>query len=68
VRNVLRYVKFLHWFLQEQREEVSSMTDLLAVVERGRDNLLHVEEYLARATAGESPLEANAPPAAGGAL
>ncbi len=60
--------QFLHWFLQEQREEVASMTELLAVVERGRDNLLHVEEYLARSAGGESPLEAGAPPAAGGAL
>jgi len=60
--------QFLHWFLQEQREEVSSMTDLLAIVERGKDNLLHVEEYLARKSGGENPLEAGAPPAAGGAL
>jgi ferritin len=60
--------QFLHWFLQEQREEVSSMSDLLAIVERGRENLLLVEEYLARASGGESPLEAGAPPAAGGAL
>ena len=61
--------QFLHWFLQEQREEVASMTELLAVVERGRDNLLHVEEHLGRvAGAGPSPLEAGAPPAAGGAL
>ena len=60
--------QFLHWFLQEQREEVASMTELLAVVERGKDNLLSVEEHLSRATGGESPLEAGAPPAAGGAL
>ena len=61
--------QFLHWFLQEQREEVASMTELLAVVERGKDNLLHVEEHLARAAAGSvNPLEAGAPPAAGGAL
>jgi ferritin len=61
--------QFLHWFLQEQREEVASMTELLAVVERGKDNLLHVEEHLGRAAAeGPSPLEAGAPPAAGGAL
>ena len=26
--------QFLHWFLQEQREEVASMTELLAIVER----------------------------------
>ena len=60
--------QFLHWFLQEQREEVASMTELLAVVERGKDNLLLVEEYLARQAGGENPLEAGAPPAAGGAL
>jgi len=60
--------QFLHWFLQEQREEVASMTELYAVVERGKDNLLHVEEHLSRATGGESPLGAGAPPAAGGAL
>ena len=60
--------QFLHWFLQEQREEVSSMSELLAIVERGRDNLLHVEEYLSRSGGGENPLEAGAPPAAGGAL
>lgn len=60
--------QFLHWFLQEQREEVASMADLLAVVERGRDNLLQVEELLARQSGGESPLETGAPPAAGGAL
>ena len=60
--------QFLHWFLQEQREEVASMTELLAVVERGKDSLLTVEEHLARAAGGENPLEAGAPPAAGGAL
>jgi ferritin len=60
--------QFLHWFLQEQREEVASMTDLLHVVERGKDSLLQVEEYLSRQAGGESPLEQGAPPAAGGAL
>jgi bacterioferritin B len=60
--------QFLHWFLQEQREEVASMTELLAVVERGKENLLTVEEHLSRASGGENPLEAGAPPAAGGAL
>jgi bacterioferritin B len=60
--------QFLHWFLQEQREEVSSMTALLHVVERSRDNVMLIEEYLARESGGENPLEAGAPPAAGGAL
>lgn len=40
---------FLQWFVQEQLEEVSSMQDLLSIVQRaGEDNLLRVEEYLAR--------------------
>jgi ferritin len=60
--------QFLFWFLQEQREEVSSMSSLLAVVRRAGDNLLLVEEHLAREEGGENPLEAGAPPAAGGAL
>jgi bacterioferritin B len=60
--------QFLHWFLQEQREEVSSMSHLLATLERAGDNLLLVEELLARTADEESPLEAGAPPAAGGAL
>jgi bacterioferritin B len=61
--------QFLHWFLQEQREEVASMSALLAVVERARDNLLLVEDYLSRhGGADEAAIEATAPPAAGGAL
>jgi ferritin len=63
--------QFLHWFLQEQREEVASMSALLAVVERASEsNVLLAEEYLARtgASAAEAAAEAAAPPAAGGAL
>jgi bacterioferritin B len=61
--------QFLHWFLTEQREEVSSMSDLLQVVERGRDNLLLVEEYMARAAVGDQGgPEAAMPSVAGGAL
>ena len=60
--------QFLHWFLQEQREEVSSMSALLTVAERSRDNVMLIEDYLAREAGGGSPLEAGAPPAAGGAL
>jgi ferritin len=41
--------QFLQWFVTEQLEEVSSMTDLLNVVKRaGEANLLLVEDYLAR--------------------
>jgi len=59
--------QFLHWFLTEQREEVASMSTLLAVVERGKDNLLAVEQHLASAQPDATP-DATAPPAAGGAL
>ncbi|MBA2331963.1 MAG: ferritin [Actinobacteria bacterium] len=60
--------QFLHWFLQEQREEIASMSALLAVAERSRENVMLIEDYLARETGGASALEAGAPPAAGGAL
>jgi ferritin len=38
---------FLQWFVDEQMEEVSTMEDLLKVVERAGDNLLYVEDYVA---------------------
>jgi bacterioferritin B len=61
--------QFLHWFLQEQREEVASMSDLLSVVERALEsNILLAEDYLARNPVGDQGEAANAPPAAGGAL
>ena len=60
--------QFLGWFLQEQREEMSSMSELLAVVERASSNLLQAEEYLARTQVGDAGVDAGAPPAAGGAL
>ncbi|MDX1644280.1 MAG: ferritin [Thermoanaerobaculia bacterium] len=42
-------VRFLDWFVNEQLEEVSTMSDLLSLVRRaGEAGLLHVEEYLAR--------------------
>ena len=61
--------QFLHWFLQEQREEVSSMSALLSVVERASESsILLAEDYLARNPVGDQGEAANAPPAAGGAL
>jgi ferritin len=60
--------QFLHWFLEEQREEVSSMSSLLRTVERAGDNLFLVEQFLASAGASEGGPEATAPAAAGGAL
>jgi bacterioferritin B len=60
--------QFLHWFLQEQREEISSMAALLTVVERSRDNVMLIEDFLAREAVGDEGVDAGAPPAAGGAL
>ena len=60
--------QFLHWFLQEQREEISSMAALLTVVERSRDNVMLIEDFLAREVVGDEGADAAAPPAAGGAL
>jgi bacterioferritin B len=60
---------FLGWFLAEQREEVASMSALLAVVERATtSNLLLVEDYLARQAAVAAAPSEPAPPAAGGEL
>lgn len=39
---------FLQWFVNEQLEEVSTMSTLLNVVRRAGENLLQVEEYLVR--------------------
>ncbi|MGD0167788.1 MAG: ferritin [Gaiellaceae bacterium] len=59
----------MHWFLQEQREEESSMTALLATVERAmQSNILFAEESLARLPIGDQGVSTAAPPAAGGAL
>lgn len=61
--------QFLGWFLEEQREEVASMADLLAVVDRASvENMLLVEDYLARAQATAAEPTSTAPPAAGGVL
>ena len=60
--------QFMQWFIKEQIEEVSSMSDLLRVVERARDNPLLAEEYLARESPGEEGADPTAPPVAGGAL
>ncbi len=60
--------QFMYWFLQEQREEISSMSALLQVVERLKGNVMLVEDYLVREAGGVAAAEVGAPPAAGGAL
>ena len=41
-------INFLQWFLTEQLEEVSSMDNLLKIVQRAGSDLLQADEYLAR--------------------
>ncbi len=57
--------QFMQWFVKEQVEEVALMGDLLNVVERSQDNLLLVEDYLARERPGEEGTDPTAPPVAG---
>jgi bacterioferritin B len=60
--------QFVQWFLKEQVEEVSTMSSLLAVVQRSPDNANFVEDYLARERGGSEGADPTAPAAAGGAL
>src|SRR6476659_1746754 len=60
--------QFMQWFIKEQVEEVSSMSDLLKVVQRAKDNPLLAEEYLAREASGAEGADPTAPPVAGGAV
>ncbi len=51
----------LSWFVKEQLEEVSSMDNLLKVVQRaGESNLIHVEDYLIRLHGKTAKMEAEA--------
>ncbi|MGB8020446.1 MAG: ferritin [Candidatus Nanopelagicales bacterium] len=59
--------QFMHWFLKEQVEEVSSMSTLLQVARRVGENVMLLEDYLARES-GSSGFDPTAPAAAGGAL
>ncbi len=60
--------QFMQWFIKEQVEEVSSMSDLLKVVQRAAGNPLMAEEYLAREQVGDAGTDPTAPKAAGGRL
>jgi ferritin len=57
--------QFLQWFLREQVEEESTMSDLLDVADRVRDHPMSLEEYLARETPGAHGDDPLAPRAAG---
>ena len=56
--------QFMQWFIKEQVEEVATMSDLLAVVTRNRDDIEDIEEYVAREQSGP-PDDPTAPREAG---
>lgn len=56
--------QFMQWFIKEQVEEVATMSDLLTVVTRSKDDVNDIEEYVAREQSGEGA-DPTAPPIAG---
>ena len=60
--------QFMQWFIKEQVEEVSSMSSLLTVVERSRENPMLAEEWLAREGSTGEGADPTAPTVAGGAV
>jgi ferritin len=59
--------QFMQWFIKEQVEEVATMSDLLRVVERSRDDPMEIENFVAREHPGEESEDPTAPHAAGAA-
>lgn len=57
--------QFMQWFIKEQVEEVATMSDLLRVVERSRDDVMEVENFMAREHAGAEAGDPTAPKPAG---
>ena len=57
--------QFIQWFIKEQVEEVATMSDLLRVVERGRDAPMDVETWMAREHGGSASADPTAPRPAG---
>ena len=58
--------QFMQWFIKEQVEEVSKMSDLLAIVRRSTHDLETIEDYVLREVKPESA-DPTAPSIAGGA-
>jgi bacterioferritin B len=56
--------QFMQWFIKEQVEEVSKMSDLLAVVRRSASDVEQIEDYVKRETVAES-VDPTAPRIAG---
>ena len=56
--------QFMQWFIKEQVEEVSKMSDLLAVVRRSAHDVEQIEDYVKRETLPEG-VDPTAPRIAG---
>ncbi len=56
--------QFMQWFIKEQVEEVSKMSDLLAVVTRSKGDVERIEDWIAREESGAGS-DPTAPPIAG---
>ena len=59
--------QFMQWFIKEQVEEVATMSDLLRVVERSKDDPMEIENFMAREHPGEEDEDPTAPHPAGAA-
>ena len=57
--------QFIQWFIKEQVEEVATMSDLLRVVGRSKDDPMAIEDYMAREHGGGEAEDPTAPHAAG---
>jgi ferritin len=57
--------QFTQWFIKEQVEEVATMSDLLRVVERSKDDPMEIENFMAREHPGDPGSDPTAPHPAG---
>ena len=57
--------QFMQWFIKEQVEEVATMSDLLRVVERSKDDPMDIENFMAREMSSGEGADPTAPAAAG---
>jgi ferritin len=57
--------QFTQWFIKEQVEEVATMSDLLRVVERSKDDPMDIENFMAREHSGTAAEDLTAPHPAG---
>jgi ferritin len=57
--------QFIQWFIKEQTEEVATISGLLRVAERSREDSGNIEDFLAREHPGGERGDPTAPSAAG---